>query len=91
MYTVTYTDENGHSYTEKNVIRLDWINEKFIDNIVQTVISRKLTEDEKNELYNRINKCEYFPEEMDLRELIYMVIANSEHLENIKIKLGEKK
>ncbi len=91
MYTVTYSDENGNTWTEKNVILLNWINEEQIDRITQTVISRTLTDEEKKELFNKINKLDYFPEEMDLRELIYYVIANSEQLKNIRLKLQEKK
>lgn len=90
MYTVTYSDENGNTWTEKNVILLNWISEEQIDRITQTVISRTLTDEEKKELFNKINKLDYFPEEMDLRELIYYVIANSEQLKNIRLKLQKQ-
>lgn len=76
MYTVTYTDENGHSYTQENVVRLGWIDKESVETVATEYLKRPLTEEERQTLYYRIDKADYFPSNDDIRDIISYYIKN---------------
>ncbi len=77
MYTVTYTDENGNTWTQENVIRLDWIDTDYIETIAEEYLKRPLTDEERQTLYYRIDKAETFPSSDDIRDIISYYIKNN--------------
>lgn len=76
MYTLTYTDEYGNSYTQENVIRIDWLDQENIETVATEYLERPLTEEERQTLYYRIDKADYFPSNEDIRNIISYYIIN---------------
>ena len=71
---MTYKDEWEQTYKEENLIRVDWISYKMIDEQANEM-NITLTESQKEEIARRINKAEYFPSYDDTRDIITDVIS----------------
>lgn len=69
--TMTYTDDYGHTYNEKNIIRVDWITKESLEEIALEYLKREITEDELKELAALIDKAESFPSNEDIRGMLW--------------------
>ena len=68
---MTYTDDYGHTYNEKNIIRVDWITKESLEEIALEYLKREITEDELKKLTVLIDKAESFPSNEDIRGMLW--------------------